>query len=383
MNPNLKKLILTSVVLLVVAAAVFGVWMTTRGNKSTDLVLSGTIETHDIQVGSKVGGRVSQVLVVEGQTVKAGDVLVKFDVAELKAQREQLLAKIAQAEAVVSKLKNGFRVEEVAQAEAAVEREKAVMESLKNGPRPQEIAQARADMAAAQADLENAELSWNRVNRLYQSGDVSKQVLDNAQTRKQAAVERLESLRQRVSLLEAGTRQEDLRAAGERLRQAQENLHMMRSGARKEDIAEATARLNEAQALLEGNAVQLAEGVVTAPVASRVEVLSVRPGDLLPPNKPIAVLLEGDQLWVRVFVPEPELGRVKVGQKASVTIDTFPNRPFSGTVEQISDQAEFLPRNVQSRNERNHQVFGMKVRVDNPENIFKSGMAAEVRLETK
>src|SRR5262249_49962808 len=111
-----------------------------------------------------------------------------------------------------------------------------------------------------------------------------------------------------------------------------------------------------------------------------VEVLSVRKGDVLTPNQTILRVLRADDLWVKVYVPETELGRVQLGQHVDVTIDSYPNRRFAGTVEQIAAESEFTPRNVQSADERRHQVFGVKVRVANPEGVFKSGMAAEVTL---
>jgi multidrug resistance efflux pump len=127
--------------------------------------------------------------------------------------------------------------------------------------------------------------------------------------------------------------------------------------------------------------VQLAEAEVRSPAHALAEVVSVRPGDLLTPNQPVARLLELDQIWVRIYVPEPQLGQVRVGQRARVKVDTFPDRAFDGVVEQINAQGEFTPRNIQSRDERNHQVFGVKIRIDNREGVIKSGMAADVTLE--
>ncbi len=112
-----------------------------------------------------------------------------------------------------------------------------------------------------------------------------------------------------------------------------------------------------------------------------MEVLDVRPGDLVAPNTPIATLLEADQIYIRIYIPETEIGHVKVGQKADVRVDSFPNKVFEGQVEQINQQAEFLPRNVQTREERVHQVFGVKVRIIDPAGQVLAGMAADVKLK--
>jgi len=119
---------------------------------------------------------------------------------------------------------------------------------------------------------------------------------------------------------------------------------------------------------------------VVAPSAATVEVLDVRPGDLIAPNTPVATLLERDQIYVRIYIPETEIGLVHVGQRAEIRVDSFPNERFSGSVEQINQQAEFLPRNVQTREERVHQVFGVKVRIDDSSHRVLAGMAAEVKF---
>ena len=118
-----------------------------------------------------------------------------------------------------------------------------------------------------------------------------------------------------------------------------------------------------------------------APSDATVEVLDVRPGDLIAPNTPVATLLERDQIYIRIYIPETEIGHVTLGQKAEVRVDSFAKTVFDGVVEQINQQAEFLPRNVQTREERVHQVFGVKVRIDDPSNRVRAGMAADVKLK--
>jgi multidrug resistance efflux pump len=120
---------------------------------------------------------------------------------------------------------------------------------------------------------------------------------------------------------------------------------------------------------------------VIAPSTATVEVLDVRPGDLIAPNTPVATLLEKDQIYVRIYIPETEIGRVKLGQKTEVRVDSFPKEVFEGVVEQINQQAEFLPRNVQTREERVHQVFGVKIRISDPAGRVLAGMAADVKLK--
>ena len=351
-----------------------------------DLVFSGTVETREIQAGSKVGGRVVEVPIEEGQRIGGGTVMVRFDARELEASEKQVAARLAQAEADLARLRGGYRKEEIEQADAAVRREKAGLDALREGPRRQELQHAEADHSAAAAEALNAGRQFERVERLFQTGDVAAQTRDDARTRRDAAAGRAEAARQRLELLRAGTRTEDVRAGEARVEQAAATARLLRSGFRSEEIAAAEARRREAAALLEEIRVRLSEAEVRAPAtcgASNclVEVVSVRPGDLVAPGRAAVTLLEQGQLWVRIYVPEPKLAGIAVGRRAEVAVDALPGRELTGTVDQISARSEFLPRNVQTREDRNHQVFGAKVRVRDPEGILKSGMAATVRIE--
>lgn len=350
-------------------------------NKEKPLLFSGTIETREIRVGSKAGGRVTDVLVVEGQEAKAGQSLIRFDVAELEAQRMQAEARVAQQQARLERLERGARPEEKAQAHAATETARANLEAIRTWPRPEEVAQARASLAAAEADLNSAEAAFQRIRKLFSTGDTSQQEFDAAKFRLDNMRARRNAEKDRLNLLLNGSRKEDIRAAEERYRQAQEAERLVIAGPRIEEIADARAQLAEAKARLEQIKVQVAEGEVKSPANAIVEVLPIRPGDLITPNQTVARLLEKDQIYIRVYVPEPQLGLIKVGQKASIKVDTFNDRSFDGVVEQINSQGEFTPRNVQSRSERNHLVFGVKVRIDNREGLLKPGMAADVTLE--
>ena len=165
----------------------------------------------------------------------------------------------------------------------------------------------------------------------------------------------------------------DIAAAEARYRQTQATLEKLEHGNRVEDISAAKAALAYDEA-------RFRERQVVAPSAASIEVLDVRPGDLIAPNTPIATLLERDQIYVRIYIPETQIGRVQLGQKATIRVDSFPNQVFDGAVEQINQQAEFLPRNVQTVEERVHQVFGVKVRIDDTSHRVRAGMAADVTL---
>ena len=374
-----RRLIIAGVIAAVLIAAIWLIFAWQAHRSRFDY--SGTVETREIQIGSKIGGRVVEVPVEEGQIVKAGSPLVRFECDELKAQRAQAEASREQAQADLDKMLRGNRPEEIAQAEATARAQQAALEAARNGPRRQEIDQAQADYAAAVADRTNADTFYKRMEKLIATDTVSRQQYDDSLDKRDAAAQRAESARQRLALLESGTRVEDLNAAEAKYEQTEAAAVLARKGFRKEDIDAARGRLAEAQGRVAELDARLREAELAAPVDAVVEVVSVRPGDLVPAGRIVITMLEASQLWVKVYVPETDLAHVQVGQHATVRVDSFGSRAFEGHVGQIASQAEFLPRNVQTKSDRDHEVFGVKIYVDNAQQTLKSGMSATVGLE--
>lgn len=349
----------------------------------TDVNYSGMVEVGEVQVGSLTGGRVKEVLFEEGSQVKAGDVLVKFELLDLPLRKSLLEARVEQARASIAKIKSGNKVEEIAEAEAAARRDKAKVELLKNGFRPQEISQVKIELEAAKIELKSAELNFERINEVYQSGYTTKQLRDAAAKDVEVAKNRIQAIEEKLSLLQSGNRVEDIKAAEEQYQQSLAHVKLMRSAAKPEEIQELEARLKETEKELELLTAQFTETEVVVPSDSRIQLITVRKGDIVAPGKAVAKLLSQDQIWVRIFVPEPELGYLKVGQAVDITIDSFPDRIFTGRISQVSNQAEFLPRNVQTRQGRTYQVFGVKVMIDDKQGLIKSGMAANVKFKIR
>jgi multidrug resistance efflux pump len=365
---------------VVVLAAALWIVLAVRARRDAS-EYSGTVETRAIQIGSKAGGRVTNVSVEEGQAVKAGAVLVRFECDQLEAERAEAAAAVTEAQANLDRVLRGNRPEEIAEAKAAAEAAQAALDSARNGPRRQEIEQAKAEYAAAQADAANADGFYERMAKLAATDTISRQQFDDARDKRDAEAQKAESARQQLALLQAGTRPEDLRAAEHRYQQADAARALAVKGSRREDIDAARGKMAEAQAQLANLDAQLKECDLTAPADAVVEVVSVRPGDLVPPGRIVLSLLESSQLWVKIYLPETDLARVRLGQEAQVSVDSYPGRAFSGHVQQIASQSEFLPRNVQTRNDREHEVFAAKVYVDNAQAVLKSGMSATVRLK--
>src|SRR5262250_111041 len=349
-----KKIAVVLAVLVIGGFSAAYAWKS-RGNRS--LMASGTLEARNISIGSKVGGRISRVLVREGDHVDANQLLVVFESAELEAQLLQAQGRVEAARANLAKMLRGSRPEEIAEANAA-----------SNGYREAELAQARADLERARTEEANAERELNRTEVLTESGAMSQQSLDNARDRARSAHALVSSQTNAVA------------AAEGRLNTAKAVADTTQRGFRSEDIAASRAELALAEGQLKEAEARWAEREVRSPAAAVVETMDLRPGDLLAANSPVAQLLEADQLYLMVYVPETQIGAVQIGKAAQIRVDTFPGKTFPAQVEQIRQQSEFLPRNVQTKEERVHQVIGVKLRVENRDNLLRAGVSADVQF---
>ena len=312
-------------VVLVIIAALVGVLVYSQSRPQSDHV-SGFIEADEIRVASRVGGRVAKTLAREGERVKRGDVLIELEPydllhrqAEAKARREELAATLAK---------------------------------LRAGPRKQEIAaaQVRVDAAAAQTEL--ARITYDRVKSSSESRATSAKELDEADAE-----------------LKNAQAQENAR---------RQELDELKEGTRPEEVAEAEAAVAAADAALAQIDAQIYELKIISPVDGIVEALDLQPGDMVSPNAPVLSLLDTKHLWVRAYIPENRMN-VQPDDKVTITVDSFPDRTFTGHISFIARQAEFTPNNVQTPEERSKQVFRIKATLDDGLDVLRPGMAADVR----
>ncbi len=301
------------VILLLIGAGAAGYWYWQRERAAAPLVLSGSIETRQVRVGSLIGGRVAAVHTEEGAAVKAGDVLIEID--------------------------PGLIAPQVAEQKSRADAAKAALERTESGPRREDVERAKIAWQAAETDRKRFEALWR-------DGVIGRRDYDTA------------------LVAEATAKQTYL----EKTR-----------GSRSEDRAADTASLQAAQDRLSYLERQKDELVVRSPADGVVQAFDLRPGDLVAANQAVAAILERDQLWVRVYVPEPKLSAVRLGDAVEVAIDGTTKR-FPGRIVEIRDRAEYTPRNLQTQEQRMEQVFGVKVAVE-PAPELKPGMAAFVHLK--
>jgi multidrug resistance efflux pump len=345
------------------------------GNGPSEIRLPGTVEVHELRLGSKLGGRVGEVFVEEGIIIEAGKPLIRIDAPELSAARDQLRHRVEMARAELAKAEYGPRSEEKEEAKFALEAAQARHARMIAGWRDEEKRQARNELEAAEASLDLAQKEYERVKQLRTMSQTEQDFYRSTYAR---ALGLANAARARVEMLNKGNRPEDIAEAAADVARAVARYKLLQAGTRDEDKLIARAAVAEAEARLAEVNAQLREAVVESPSRMIVEVLAVRRGDLVPANQAVVRGLLADERWVKAFVPSTLLGRLKNGQAVSVTCDSFPNKRFPGTIIQIGTISEFTPRNVQSADERRHQLFPIKVRVDDGGDVFKAGMAADV-----
>jgi len=323
-----RKLALTVVALVVVAALL----VARRDGGAGELEFSGTVEATEAQLGFQAAGRIEAVRPREGDQVREGDTLAWLESAEPAARLDQARSQLRAAAALLAELASGARSEERVQAREALR---------------------ALDDRYAEAERELA-----RTRRLHEAGAVSTEQLDRARLQ----VDQLRSQRE----------------------QAEQQLRIVETGPRAERIAAQRAVVAQAEAAVRQAEAQLGNAVIRAPFTGVVTVKHRGAGETAAPGAPVLTIMNLDDRWVRIFIPENRLGGVRLGDTASISADSYPERRYAGSVAFISSQAEFTPRNVQTREERVKLVYAVKVRIaGDPRYDLKPGLPADVRLHER
>ncbi|MGE5237640.1 MAG: efflux RND transporter periplasmic adaptor subunit [Chloroflexota bacterium] len=326
-----KKVLIVPVLVAVIVLAAFLVSHWSHKPEEGVLLLSGNVEVTEPNVGFKIPGRVTGLLVDEGQRVQTGARLATLDSAELESV--------------------------VAQNRAALGEARVRLAELKAGSRIQEIEQAKAEVSSAEAELVKAQKDYERADRLFKNEAIPASQYDSAKRTHETARAQLKSALERLSLVKEGPRKEEIRAQEDRVRQLEAGLKTSEE--------------------------KLKDTVIYAPVSGVVLRKNVELGETVAAGVPVFTIGELEDPWIKVYVKEDKIGLVRLGQKARVSTDSYPGKTYEGTVTFISSEAEFTPKIVQTHEERVKLVFGIKVKVKNVGDELKPGMPADVRIELK
>jgi HlyD family secretion protein len=305
------------------------------------LRVSGHVEATETRLAPEVGGRILTLTVKEGDRVEPGQTVLTLDTRDVQLAINRARAEQAAAEAQLRLVQAGSRIEDIRQAQSQVET-------------------ARAETSASKAELSAAEEDLTRFDTLLKNNSGSRKQRDDAATRRDVARERVTSAESRV-------------------RTAEEVLSKLRAGARPEEVDAARARVATVAAQITSLEKGITDATLQSPVGGLVTEKLVEVGEIIAPRAPALIVVDLDHAWADVFVPEPTVPQIKIGQAATIFTDAG-GAGIAGTVSFISPKAEFTPRNVQTAEERSKQVYRVRINVDNKDGILKQGMPIEADI---
>lgn len=388
----MKKLIPILLLAAIGAAAYF--YLRQPPEDPTRIRLSGNLEITEVNAAFKTPGKVLEISVKEGDFVQKNALLARFESDILTFQKQRDEAGIVAAESALAQLKTdtdrqrdvldretSMRKAEIAQAEAQVR-------DVEAGSRSQEIAQAQAALDDTKAQLDQARADWERAQKLFKAEDISRVQYDQAQTRFRSVTAAVQSAEQRLALVREGPRKETLELAKAQLARARAALQVTEAN-RKELIRKAQeltlrqADIARAKAQAGVAAVQLNDTELRAAIDGVVLARPTEPGEVVAAGTPIVTLGDTARPWMRGYITQSQLGRVKLGQKVKLRTDSFKDREFDGVVTYIASEAEFTPKQIQTPEERVKLVYRIKVEVPNPKQELKNNMPMDAEILTQ
>jgi HlyD family secretion protein len=386
-----RKIILPALILLVILGLIYYFGFYRPGLKASGIMTSGHIEVTEVDMSFRLAGHVARLFVDEGAVVKKGELLAELEQEPIQARRDQAFAAVQELEARVASLSLAISIKqdvqdaEVKRAKAGVSAAGARYQSLKTGSREEEIAEAAAARDRAKTEWENQQVDFRRIKDLYERKIVSQSQYDNSRTGAEAARAAYLAAEERYKLVKAGPRKEAIQEGKANLAGSDAALSAAEAGLReiekmKLDLTALNAQLAQAKAALAIAEDDLNKSRLYAPFDAFVTVKDVEEKEFVQPGTPVLTVADLGEVWVKTYVPETELGRVRLGQDAEVISDTFPGKMYPGKVTFISPEAEFTPKNVQTKEERVKLVYRIKVTLKNPNQELKAGMPVDVIL---
>ena len=324
----MKRILLIVIIVVAIAGFLYYFFAREKAEERAFIQVSGNIEATEVDVGFKISGRIVSRFFEEGGWVDQGKVLAKLDDEDLRNRLDAARATLMSAQARLNKLLAGSRPEEIRQAEAALNQ--------------------------AKFDLENKETQYERMRSLYEKRVIPKETADNAEAVFNIAKASFEK--------------------------AKENYLLVKEGPRREDIEDARAQVEQARASVKLNETQLSYTTLYAPISGVVLVKSGEIGEVVNPGTSILTLADIENVWLKAYISETDLSKVKWGQEVMVTTDLRPKKEYKGKISFISSQAEFTPKQIQTEKERVTLVYRIKVDIPNPDRELKPGMPADGRI---
>ena len=386
----MKKLIPILLLLAVGAAAAY--YFRTEKQDPNLLHISGNLEMTQVDIAFKLAGKISELVVREGDLVKAGGVIARLDRDTMTLQRQREEAGVAAAQSGIAQMGTAIVWQrEVLERETAVRKTEiaaaeAQLNNLLAGSRKQEKSQANAAVEDARARYQQAKNDADRAERLFKNEDISRAQYDVAQTNLLSTTAALRSAEQRVSLVEEGPRKQDIDLARAQLERAKAALNLTLANAeelkrKQQEMGTRQAEMKRATASVAVFDSQLNDTIATTPIDGVVLVKSLEAGEVAASGATVVTIADTEHPWLRGYVPETQIGRIKIGQKVKLKTDSFKDKVYEGKITYISSQAEFTPKQIQTQEERVKQVYRVKITVDNKAQELKLNMPVDAVID--
>jgi HlyD family secretion protein len=382
-------------IIVIVALAAVGIAVAlafrTRNQPDGRIRISGNIELTQVNIAFKVSGRLIERAVDEGDIVKKGIVVARLDKDQLLRQREREQAALAQAQSQLAEA--GTTVEWTRQSQASdldqrradLSQAQARLRELEAGSRPQEVKESSAAVESARAAAEAAQNDWERGQALYKQDDISASQYDQYRKNAESAAAALRQAQERFAMVREGPRKEEIEAARAQVTRAAASIKWAEAQRldvtrKQEDVVSKRADIDRERAQVALIDSQLGDTVAASPIDGVVLVKSANVGEILAPGTTVMTIGDIDHPWLRGYINERDLGRVKLGTKAKISTDSYPGKVYWGRVSFIASEAEFTPKQIQTSEERLKLVYRIKIDVDNPQHELKSNMPADAEL---
>ena len=387
----MKKRII--IIILALAAVGAAAWIFHEKAKKPDnrIVVSGNIELTEVNIAFKTAGKLIERTVDEGDAVKKGQVIARLDRDQLVAQRERETAGLESAQSQLAQAETALEWEkatlagDVEQKRGDVAANEARLAEFQNGARPQEKLDAQAAVDSAQSEVDRSKKDWDRAQTLFKDDDISAAQFDQYRNRWESATAALKSAKERQALVLLGPRAEVIQAQQAALQRFRGALKMGEANTlemkrREQELATRRAAIAQSRAGIAVIDSQLADTVEASPVDGVVLVKSADVGEVLASGTTVVTVGDIDHPWLRGYVNETDLGRVRLGSKVKVTTDSYPGKVYPGRVTFIASEAEFTPKQIQTAEERVKLVYRVKIEMDNPRHELKSNMPADAEI---
>ena len=389
----MKKIILIVVVIAALGAGGILAYRSLHPEVTNRIVISGNIELTQVDIAFKTSGRLIERTVNEGDPVQKGMVIARLDQEQLLHQRETAEAALGTAQAQLAESISALKWQrETMQADmqlrnADLSAAQSQLQQLKNGSRPQEIQESQAAVAAAQSQYDQAKKDWDRAQTLYKNDDISTSQYDQFHARFEGADANLKQVKEHAGLVQAGPRSETIESASAQVERARASLRVGQANAieskrREQDIVARQSDIERAKAQIALIDSQMADTIAVSPINGMVLVKAADVGEILAPGTSVVTVGDIEHPWLRAYIREQDLGRVKIGDKVKVTTDSYRDKVYDGHISYISSEAEFTPKQIQTSEERVKLVYRVKIDVDNPRHELKSNMPADAEIVT-